>query len=223
MRLGALEIDEHMCICRGFDVSYSKIILFPMVLLTCIGSNAHTKVDVAFKGKTDLYYTDVCANKGTIYEGVFYRGLYTCSLKFNEYGGLPLIKNNGEICDSEVFYEPASGKLINLKLSYDEYHFDNLIAIISERYGKGVYNSEKNSIDPKLGVKYEWSDAKGGRILLGVHSETKIPEGRLLPVVVRYCAFLTIKTKEMNNSFDLWWKGKDEQYKNKVKSNASKL
>lgn len=212
-----------MLIFKGFDVSFLKYIILFTSLLTCIGSNASTKVDVSFMGKTDLYYTDICFDKGVLYEGVFYNGLYRCSPKFNEYGGMPLIKNSGDRCDSEVFYDPASGKVLSLEIKYDEYLFNKLDLVLAEKYGKGLSKSEKTFTDPKLNVKHEWKDSKGGRILLGMSSESKVPEGRLLPVVVRYCAYLKIQTKEMNNSFNLWMNRKDEQYKNKLKSNASKL
>ena len=136
---------------------------------------------------------------------------------------MPLIENKGDYCDSEVFYDPLSSKLVSLAIKYDEYLFDKLNAVLTEKYGKALIKSEKTFTDPKLNVQHEWKDSNGGRILLGMSSVSKIPEGRLLPVVVRYCSYLKIETKEMSNSFELWMSRKDEQYKNKLKSNASKL
>lgn len=200
-----------------------KLINFSLVLF-CTGLSAATKVDVSFKGKTELHYTDVCVNKGIPYRGrIFNYDQFECSPKFVEYGGVSLIKQMNDYCDSKVEYDPETGKLIALGINYDEDNFDNVLTVLTERYGKAIDKSSKNFTDPKLNVGFEWKDSKGGYVMLGMSSVTQVQEGRISPIVMRYCTTLTIGTKAMTNLRNAMEKKSEAVYKNKIKSNASKL
>lgn len=205
-------------------MSYTRVTVLSAVLFACGVVQASTKVDIAFKGKTDLHYTDVCTDKGTAYKDyVFNYGQFECSPKFSEYGGVPLIKELKDYCDSKVQYDPVTGKVIDLKISYGEFNFNQLLNVLTERYGKGVDISSNAFTDPKLNIYYEWKDARGGRILLHTSSVSYVPEGKIFPVVSRYCTVLSIETKEMNALRDAMEKKSEAINKNRIRSNASKL
>ena len=181
-------------------------------------------MDIDFKGKKSLHYSDVCLGKGEAYTDlIFNYGQLICRPNFKEYGGVPLIAEMKDGCDSKVEYDPLTGKVIRLDINYKEYSFHNVMNVLSEKYGKPVDKSSNTFVDVNKNVMYEWVDSKGGYITLRTNSVNDFKKGAISPTVLRYCTVLSIRTREMQNMYDAMERKSDDVRKSKIKTDAGKL
>ena len=188
----------------------------------CFAGNA--KVDIEFKGKKSLHYSDVCLGKGEVYTDLLFNfGQFVCKPNFKEYGGVPLIAEMKDGCDSKVEYDPLTGKLIDFDISYAESSFYEVMNVLSEKYGKPEDESKNAYVDTKKNLMYRWEDSKGGWIFLTMNSVHYFKKGHISPTVVRYCTVLSIRTREMQNLRDAMERKSDDIRKSKIKNNANKL
>lgn len=201
-----------------------------------------SKVDIEFKGKKSVRHTEVCSDPGTRLPledslvqtlasmDVFIDyGQYQCYPNFSEYGGIKLIQKKNDGCDSKLDFDPRSGMISNLKISYDENSYSHILKILKEKYGSDKPGEiEWRDITVKT---HEWKDDKKGRIRLTEVERVYIHRSdRIIPDVSRSCSILEIKTSAMH---ELTIKMKIEKKKkiskeieienNDLKSKANKL
>jgi hypothetical protein len=201
------------------------LILCCALLLNKFSFAGNTKTEIEFKGKKSLHYSEVCAEKGekkNILEfrkdsSFFWHDVYSCHPNFTEYGGEPLIKQQNRSCDSSIEYEPISGKVIRILISYQTSSFEKILETVSEKYGKPIISLRKDSPFPEK--NYTWKDNKGGYIFLSLTKELNINTKE----DARYCSTLSINTYVMQKLLiDI--DGKIEAVrKNKIKNDSEKL
>jgi len=199
--------------------------LSPIALILCGTTFANNaKVDIEFKGKKSILISDVCKNIGKPYSSIIFDyGQLECTPNFNEYGGIPLISEKKDSCDSKIEYEPTSGKLVKFEIKYERNSFDNVLNVLAEKYGKPTYRDVKISSDKSLNGIYEWEDAKGGYISLSLNAVAYFKEGSLVRTVERYCTVLNIRTHEMKNLFETMRVKSENSIKKSIIENAKKL
>jgi len=189
---------------------------------TTFANNA--KVDIEFKGKKSIHISDVCKDIGKPYSKiVFDYGQLECTPNFKDYGGVALIAERNDSCDSRLEYEPSSRKLVRLDIHYEQNSFDRVLSILSEKYGKPVFKTEKIFRDKLLNDSYEWNDAKGSYITFSLNAVSYFKEGSLIRTVERYCTVLSIRTIEMQKLYETMRQNAEESRKDKLKKDASKL
>lgn len=203
---------------------FIKILAFISLFLcgTTFANNA--KVDIEFRGKKSIHISDVCKDIGKPHSSiVFDYGQLECTPNFKDYGGVALIAEKKDSCDSRLEYEPSSGKLVRLHIHYEQNSFDKVLNVLSEKYGKPAFKTEKIFTDKLLNDSYEWKDAKGSYITLSLNAVSYFKEGSLVRTVERYCTVLNIRTIEMQNLYETMRQNAEVSRKNKLKENASKL
>ncbi len=130
-------------------------------------------MDVEFKGKKSVRHTEVCSDPGKRLHledrivqalarmDVFVDyGQYQCYPNFLEYGGIELVQKKDDECDSKLDFDPISGKISNLKISYEENSYGQIFKILKEKYGFDKPGEIKwRDITVKT---HEWEDSKKG-------------------------------------------------------------
>lgn len=201
-----------------------KFLLVFSIFLSQATFASKTKVEIEFKGKKSLHISDVCKEIGKPYTSlVFNYGQLECTPNFKDYGGVPLITEKKDSCDSSLEYEPSSGKLVRLEIKYEQSSFNQVLSVLTEKYGKPLFKSNKISTDKLLNDSYVWEDSKGSYINLRLGSVTYFKEGYILGTIERYCTVLDIRTIEMQNLYEAMRLKAEALRKNKIKENASKL
>ena len=201
-----------------------KFLLVFSIFLSQVTFASNTKVDIEFKGKKSLHISDVCKEIGKPYRSIVLNyGQLECTPNFKDYGGVPLITEKKDSCDSTFEYEPSSGKLVRLEIKYEQNSFNKVLSVLSEKYGKPLFKSHTTFTDKLLNDSYTWEDSKGSYINLRLGSVAYFKEGSLVRTVERYCTVLDIRTIEMQNLYEAMRLKTEALQKNAIKENASKL
>lgn len=201
-----------------------SLLIFVGLIYCGLSVAGNAKVDIEFKGKKSLQYIDVCAGKGEPFRSALFNvGQFECKPNFKEYGGVQLIAQMNDNCDSKIQYDPSTGKVIALDLNYEESSFSRVLNILKEKYGEPADKSNKVFVNPALNVLYQWGDSKGSYINLHIGSVEQLKKGSLNPTVIRYCTILNIRTKEMLDLGSEMDNKREISNKRKIKSDADKL
>ena len=217
-------------------------VLFIAIFWSGISFAGTSKVDIEFKGKKSVHHTEVCSDPGTrlpLEDSLVQTlasmdlfidyGQYQCYPNFSEYGGIKIIQKKNDDCDSKLDFDPISGMITNLKISYEKNSYSQIFKILKEKYGSDKPGEIKwRDITVKT---HEWEDSKKGLIrLTEVERVYTHRSDRISPDISRSCSILEIKTSAMHA---LTIKMEAEKKKkilkeldaenNDLKSNANKL
>lgn len=195
------------------------IFFYAAVISSACGAS---DVDIEFKGKKLLQYNELCSAPGVKFKGAGYSSAwkYECKPNFSSYAGESLINYNNDACDSKILYNNFNGRVVDIYLSYPDSASDNLLLVLSKKYGRVKNLFENTFQDESFNFKYTWSNYSGLIDLDKLNARTN--EG-VNSNKGRRCTVMRIKTSVMfEEDISMTDKYKAERNK-KIKDAASKL
>jgi hypothetical protein len=195
-----------------------KNFIFSLITLGFVSCYAESS-EILFKGKSAINYKDVCNGNGEKYKenDIDYKGQYICKPNFRSYAGVQLIVEKNDACDSAIEYDAETGWVIRMYLRYPEQASEDLLNVLSEKYGNTRNLLENFYVDEFLNFSYNWVDERAGSLSL----KKEVVKNN--NSIVRRCTTLRIHTRKMGDSSVILRDRYESNKRNRLKKEANRL